>query len=501
MHYSQLPTLHVESGDPAELEVEVLVVAVTTQTDHCEVRAPGLASAHQSALTRAARSVGHTGTADALARVPSPQGVRADSVVLVGVPQTADGSAEATALRSAAGTALRSLTDVESVAVALPSESGDGAEATAVGALLGAYHDTRWKSELSKGAVVGTIVLVAPRSVEVRPERCAVIASAVSKTRDLVNTPPLDLYPESFANAVVAEAAGLPGTVEVEVEVIAEEELSSRGFGGLIGVGSGSPRGPRLVRLAYAPDGAKHHISLVGKGITFDSGGLSLKPALNMEKMKSDMAGAAAVAETLLAIASLELPVRVTAWLALAENLPSGSAMRPADVLCIYGGKTVEVTNTDAEGRLVLADALVAAQEEDPDLIVDVATLTGAQVQALGLRTSGVLGTEGARARVVAASETVGEPMWPMPIPSEMIGHFDSTTADLRNAGGRGGGMLAAAAFLQEFIADRQEWAHLDIAGPAINSEKGYGFTGLGGTGVPVRTLISLIEDASVSDS
>ena len=231
----------------------------------------------------------------------------------------------------------------------------------------------------------------------------------------------------------------------------------------------------------------------MGKGITFDSGGISLKPPpAKMEEMKSDMAGAAAAAQSIFAIARLGLPVRVTAWLALAENMPSGSAQRPADVLRIYGGKTVEVTNTDAEGRLVLADALVAAQEESPDLIVDIATLTGAQVVALGLRTTGVMGTDDARNKLVLAAEASGEPMWPMPIPEEMIRSFDSNTADLTNAGGRSGGMLAAAAFLQEFVEDGVEWAHLDIAGPSFNGEGPHGYTGKGGTGVPVRTLVEL---------
>ncbi len=204
------------------------------------------------------------------------------------------------------------------------------------------------------------------------------------------------------------------------------------------------------------------------------------------------MAGAAAAVQSVFVIARLALPVRVTAWLAIAENMPSGSAVRPADVLRIYGGKTVEVTNTDAEGRLVLADALVAAQEEGPDLLVDIATLTGAQVAALGRRTSGVMGTPSARDRVTAAADAAGEPMWAMPIPEEMIGYFDSNTADLKNAGAPSGGMLAAAAFLREFVADGVEWAHLDIAGPAYNSDSPYGYTVPGGTGVPVRTIVEL---------
>jgi leucyl aminopeptidase len=232
----------------------------------------------------------------------------------------------------------------------------------------------------------------------------------------------------------------------------------------------------------------------VGKGITFDSGGISIKPAANMEKMKSDMAGAAAVVQALFAIAELSLPVRVTAWLALAENMPSGSAVRPSDVLSIYGGKTVEVINTDAEGRLVLADALVAAQEEEPDLLIDVATLTGAQVAALGYRTSAVMGAPTATRAVMSAAEVAGESMWVMPIPEEVFAGYESKTADLKNTGKPGGGMMGAAAFLRAFVGEDVAWAHLDIAGPAYNSEPGYGYITPGGTGVPVRTLVEVAQ-------
>lgn len=489
-----LPTLARVTGDPAALTVDALVVALQKGPKGGVPAAPGLAKKQVQALTAAADAVGHTGKTGSTVRIPAPAGFKATSVVLAGIGDDADaGSAHLETLRRAAGTALRSLEKTETVGLAFPVADSDSAEAVATGALLGSYRYTAYLSDTADKNPVSTLTVVAPTAAKVGLERAASIAAASAGARDLVNQPPLDLYPESFAQAVVDQAASADlKKAKVSVEVLDEHTLRSRGFGGLIGVGGGSTRGPRLVKISYAPKKASTHLSLVGKGITFDSGGISLKPPAKMEEMKSDMAGAAAAAQSIFAIARLGLPVRVTAWLALAENMPSGSAQRPADVLRIYGGKTVEVTNTDAEGRLVLADALVAAQEESPDLIVDIATLTGAQVVALGLRTTGVMGTDDARNKLVLAAEASGEPMWPMPIPEEMIRSFDSNTADLTNAGGRSGGMLAAAAFLQEFVEDGVEWAHLDIAGPSFNGEAPHGYTGKGGTGVPVRTLVEL---------
>ena len=495
---TSLPTITRASGDPASATADVLVVATRSGDDGAVVAAEGLAKKPAAALTAAAAAVGHTGKAGSTARIPAPAGVRAASVVLVGLGAPAadeDAAKTLESLRRASGSVLRSLSEVESVALAFPVTDAASAEAVATGALLGSYRYTAYLSDAESTTPVSTLAVVAPAAAQSGLDRAESVARAAADARDLVNQPPLDLYPETFAQAVVDQAAQPEHKkAKVRVEVIDEDTLRQRGFGGLIGVGSGSTRGPRLVKITYSPRKASTHLALVGKGITFDSGGVSLKPAAKMEEMKSDMAGAAAAAQALFAIARLGLPVRVTAWLALAENMPSGSAQRPADVLRIYGGKTVEVTNTDAEGRLVLADALVAAQEESPDLIVDIATLTGAQIVALGARTSGVMGTDSARNRVVLASEASGEPFWPMPIPEEMIRSFDSTTADLTNAGGRAGGMLAAAAFLQEFVEDGVEWAHLDIAGPSYNAEAPHGYTVKGGTGVPVRTLVELAD-------
>ncbi|KZX21890.1 Cytosol aminopeptidase [Rathayibacter tanaceti] len=331
-------------------------------------------------------------------------------------------------------------------------------------------------------------------------DRALVLGRAVSAVKDLVNTPPSHLYPQTLAEAVQDGVEGLP----LEVTVWDEKALAEEGFGGILGVGSGSSRPPRLVKIAYTPEGATTHLALVGKGITFDSGGLSLKPPTSMIGMKTDMAGAATVYAVVRAIAELNLPLRATAWLCVAENLPSGTAIRPDDVLTVRGGTTVEVLNTDAEGRLVLADGLVAASEEQPDAIVDVATLTGASVVALGNRTVGTLGDDALVARVLDAARTAGETFWHMPLPAELRPLLNSDVADIANVkpGNTAGGMLVAGHFLREFVGTRGEgdeatvipWAHLDIAGPSSNGGSGYGFTGAGATGVSVRALIVLAE-------
>jgi leucyl aminopeptidase len=255
--------------------------------------------------------------------------------------------------------------------------------------------------------------------------------------------------------------------------------------------------------VSYTPTDPKATVALVGKGITFDSGGLSIKPAAKMDQMTSDMSGAAAVVATVIAAAKLGLPVAVTGTVALAENMPSGSAYRPGDVLRHYGGaagkdagKTVHVLNTDAEGRLVLADAIVRACEDGPEYLLETSTLTGAQIVALGKRTIGVMGTPALRDRVAELAREVGEGGWAMPLPEHLREGLDSPLADLQNiAAEPGGGMLVAGHYLAEFVTDGVKWAHLDIAGPAFNDGKPYGYTTSGGTGVPVRTLLAVLDD------
>ncbi|GAA1953314.1 leucyl aminopeptidase [Agromyces allii] len=489
-----VPELRTSDLPPAASDADVVLLTAVSSSD-----GPRLLEVEGYAwVAPLLAGLGATGGSDELVRLPSS----GDGPAVVAVAGAGD-RADAASLRLAAGSALRQLTGVEHVAVAVPAEFAedlDVAEALLEGAALGAYAFTTYRSEPK--APVAVVTLHAPASAaRVRLDRVRVIADAVHRTKDLVNTAPADLSPARLAEIAVntADSVGVTSTVWDE------EALEADGFGGILGVGQGSSRGPRLVRLEYAPTAAARHLALVGKGITFDSGGLSLKPGNSMVGMKSDMAGAATVLSAILALAALDVPIRVTAWLCLAENMPSGTAIRPNDVLRIRGGKTVEVLNTDAEGRLVLADGLVAASEEQPDAIVDVATLTGAQVVALGHRMSGLMGEDALVGRVRDAAGSVDESFWPMPLPGYLKANLKSDVADLANTrlGTTIPGMLVAGVFLREFVGRREgseeriPWAHLDIAGPSFNQSGGWGHTGAGGTAIGVRTLVALGEELS----
>jgi len=322
-----------------------------------------------------------------------------------------------------------------------------------------------------------------------------IMVQAVSSARQLVNMPSNLLYPESFANKVKE----LVDAKDVEVDIWDFRKLNRERCEGILAVGAGSFREPRLVKISYKPSTQHHHLALVGKGITFDTGGISLKPPASMAGMKYDMAGAATIFAATLAIARLNLPVKVTAWLCIAENMPSGSAAKPNDVVTYRNGKTVEIMNTDAEGRLVLADGLILASEENPDLIVDVATLTGAASVALGKRYGAVMGNGAGTSKVMEAFIQSGESAWLMPMPEELRELLESPIADIANAklGNTSGGMLLGAHFLAEFVGKQQNgsqipWAHLDIAGPANNDGSPHGYTPKGATGYSVRTLTQL---------
>jgi leucyl aminopeptidase len=484
--------LTLTTKDPARLAVDVLAVAVaSTPSGPVLLGADALPGELGSAVARDARALGVTGDADTVHRLPSGGAVAAGVVALVGVGPSTTPDAEA--LRRAAGAATRQLTGVASVGLALPAPDAAAVAAVAEGALLGAYTFDRYRDVPEASRPAGRLELVTGHAKEAAVkravERATVVAGAVNGVRDLVNASPADLYPEAFAETARAAAKG----TKVKVTVLDDKALAAGGYGGLVAVGQGSARPPRLVKLTWSPSKASRSVAVVGKGITFDSGGLSIKPAKGMETMKCDMAGAAAVLHTVLAAAALELPVSVTGWLCLAENMPSGTAQRPSDVITQRGGTTVEVLNTDAEGRLVLADGLVAACEEGPDVVLDIATLTGAQVVALGTRVSAVMGTDEARDAVVAAARASGEQFWPMPLPTELRASLKSQVADMANIGDRMGGMLVAGLFLKEFVGETP-WAHLDIAGPAFNEGSPHGYTPSGGTGVGVRTLLTLLE-------
>ncbi len=482
--------------------VDVLVVALSTSEDGLELVITDEISddAVASELLDSFEAVGATGKADEITRIPSPTGLAVGSVLAVGLGNSAEIDTER--IRRSAGTAARALSSIATAATTLSSlDVGAAAE----GFFLGAYTFEEFKSALSApgpdaGPLARVELLVSDsRAKETKAElaRSIAIAESVAIARDFVNTPPSHLYPEEFA----AQAKSLGTAAGLSVQILDDKALEKGGYGGIHGVGKGSSRLPRLVRLTHSGGNRKSKkVALVGKGITFDTGGISIKPAAGMEIMTSDMAGAAAVIATVILAAKVGLPLDIIATVPMAENMPSGTAQRPGDVLTQYGGITVEVINTDAEGRLVLADAIVRACEDDPDYLIDTATLTGAQVVALGNRTPGVMGTDDFRDRVAEISQTVGEGGWAMPLPGEIRRELDSKVADLANVtNGRAGGMLAAALFLKEFVADGVEWAHIDVAGPAYNTAGPFGYVGKGGTGVPVRTMFAVLEDIAAN--
>lgn len=494
-------SFHVVSGELSKVSADALVVAVSKGTDGPAILDAPLAPAALASLKASLSALGVTGAADQVVRLPGLPETGAKTLVLAGVGAASNGAPSDEALRRAAGAAVRQLAGLKHVVFAFPTTAVGQVAAIAEGAALGAYQyaslhsSTKGKLEAVSKVTIHSTLAKDPE-LAAALERASVVAKAVNATRTLVNEPPSRLYPSTFADAAKELAKGLP----VKVTVLDEKRLLKDGYGGIMGVGQGSARPPRMVKLEYKSERAVATLAFVGKGITFDSGGISIKPGAGMVTMKCDMAGAAAVLNAVLAVAALGLPVNVTGWLCIAENMPSGTAIRPSDVLTIFGGKTVEVLNTDAEGRLVMADGLVAASQEFPDVIIDVATLTGAQMVALGNRTAGVMGDEGVSAALKAAADRAGELVWPMPLPEELRASLDSPVADMANIGERMGGMMTAAVFLQEFIGKGKDgtvipWAHLDIAGPAFNEGSPYGYTPKQGTGMSVRTLVAYVED------
>ncbi|GAA5151723.1 leucyl aminopeptidase [Microbacterium pseudoresistens] len=481
------PALELSQGAPADANADAVVLLVSGDSDSASSLSPF------EAVAAPLGSIGFTYTAGSTARVPAPEVT--DLPVLVA---STGPDPDASLVRGAAGAALRTLTGFDRVSVLLADDIRPFAVAAAEGALLGGYRFDDYRSGDEPGRAK-TVVLHADLS-DAAVARAVILADAVALTKDLVTTPAEWLGPDDLAERAVAAVDGLP----IAVDVWDESRLADEGFGGILGVGQGSERPPRLVKLDYSPENAVSHIALVGKGITFDTGGLSLKPPAGMVGMKTDMTGAASVLAAVRAVAALGLLVRITSWLCIADNMPSGRAIRPGDVLRMLGGTTVEVLNTDAEGRLVLGDGLVAASREHPDLIVDVATLTGAIVVSLGMRHTGVFGDDDSVQEVLAAATVEGELAWPMPLPDYMEDDLKSPIADMVNAkiGDRAGGSLFAGLFLRRFVgrtsddadAPRIPWAHLDIAGSSEHSGSPYGFTGKGATGAMVRTLVALAE-------
>jgi leucyl aminopeptidase len=488
-----LPTLTIARELPAKADVLIVGLTEAGLRDVPEATERAFAKRYGTSVAEMAVSLGAKATAGHTRTLPAADGPR---IVVVGIGADEPSPED---LRRAAGAGVRQAAGLAesarlSVVLSLGGTEPEQAQAVAEGALLGTYRYTPISSVPETTGGIGALTVLHPvrgKSTDLAAEAAAV-ARAVLICREWVNIPANLLYPASFADEVERLVAG----TRVSAEVLDEQALAKGGYGGLLAVGGGSSRAPRLVRLSYRPRGAKFHLALIGKGITFDTGGLNLKPAEGMYTMKCDMAGAAAILAATHAIAELGLKINITAYGALAENMPSSTAYRPSDVLTIYGGKTVENGNSDAEGRLVLADALARSAEDHPDLVVDVATLTGACVVALGERTAGVMSNDSeVTDQVLAAAESAGEAFWPLPITDEIRPKLESKVADLRSVSGdRWGGALVAAAFLREFVPENTPWAHLDIAGPAFHDGKPYGYVSPGGTGASVRTLIALAQ-------
>jgi leucyl aminopeptidase len=493
-------TLTVSSRSAAELKGDALVV-VSVQTEHGAALAPGHGLGEETVahLQSALSTLQAKGGAEEVVKLVSVPGVAAPLVVVTGAGKVAaeGASPDAETVRRAVGSATRQLSGLAKAIVIAPGAGVAQATAAAEGALFGAYTLASAATDPAS-APVKSLTVVSPvardRGLRAAIRRAIALGKATTFTRDLVNQAPNDLYPETFAAQITKRAAGS----SVSVSVLDQSGLARRGFGGHLTVGGGSSRGPRLVTLHYTQARATKHVAFVGKGITFDSGGLAIKPATSMTTMKCDMAGAAAVASTVFAIAELDLPVEITAYLCLAENMLGPGACRPGDVITIHGGKTVELNNPDAEGRIVMADALALASEQKPDLIIDIATLTGAAVMALGHRTAAFLSNDDdLRKAIKDIADTAGEPFWPFPLLEDIRPTVDSTVADLLQSGPVG--VIFAGWFLSEFIGkakngDQIPWAHLDIAGPAFNHKAPWGYTPKQGTGFGVRTLLGIAE-------
>jgi leucyl aminopeptidase len=402
------------------------------------------------------------------------------------------GIADRSKLKDFGATAVRAATNNEHLVLDLREFSPAQVADVALGVLLGGKSHSSYRKKNESPSAISFLV---DKDLQVDLNPVHVIAKEVLSVRELINTPANDLWPAKLAEIVEQHFK----KSKVEVEIWDEKKLEKERCGGILAVGKGSARSPRLVIMKYR--GGGKHLGLVGKGITFDTGGLSIKPADGMVGMKYDMAGSATVFGAISAIAKLGLKVNVTAVMAIAENMPSGQATRPGDVITMRNGKTVEVINTDAEGRLVLGDGLDVVAEFKPDHIVDVATLTGAATIALGNRYAGVMGHGDAVSAMLRASEKAEELLWHMPLPEELRQVLDSDIADMTNAkvGNRAGGMLVGAHFLTEFVDKDQSWAHLDIAGPANNSGSPYSLNPAGATAVMLRSLVELAKEMATN--
>ena len=490
----------VQSGELANLAADLMTVGVFSDELSKNSSVKLLNRALGGALMSAVKDFAFDGSVGTSVMVDTYGKVRAKRVLLVGLGRRDPERAEP--WLALGGAAVKAGNRMGATKVAILAEGKEDAERIlewiARGAHLGSYAFNTYRKPKRKSSVKGVLIhwqsksrrKMAPAQQRAALKRAEVVAAGIALARDLVNLSPMDLYPESFAS----RGQSMARKEKLKAKVLKPEQMKKMGMGMLLGVGRGSVRTPRLLHLSYEPPGSKNKkpIVFVGKGVTFDSGGLSLKPSSAMVDMKIDMGGGAAVMGAMLAIARLKPKMPVHGIIGLAENMPSGNAIRPGDVLKGAAGKTVEVNNTDAEGRLVLADALWYAQQLNPAKIIDLATLTGACVVALGNYTVGAFFNDESMAdEVLGSARRAGEDFWRMPLNERLREQLKSDVADMKNSGERWGGAITAALFLKEFVGDTP-WTHLDIAGPA-SSTKETSAVSKGGTGVGVATLVDYV--------
>jgi leucyl aminopeptidase len=489
--------LQVSSSYPLEAAVDLLVLTCAEQEQGTNV----LVAAADQALGGALRQViaderflgkpGQAVSLHTLGRLPAKR------LALIGAGKAPLGARELLVLGGRASR-LAKTTGARSAALLAPSAAPAELQALAEGAALALYHFARYLTdERATPPALAQMTLLVPGAFDEAAaaaalERAASTARAVARARDLVNEPAGALTPSRLAATTSewAQAAGL------SVDVLDREACGKLGMGLFLAVAQGSVEPPRFIHLAWKPAGARRRIVLVGKGVTFDSGGLSLKTNDGMLDMKTDMAGAAAALAATVAAGEEKLPIEVHALAACTENMPSGSSYKLGDVLTSMAGKTVEINNTDAEGRLTLADALTFGLRLEPDAIIDLATLTGACIVALGPYVAGVMSNDDPLANEwLAAGAVAGEDMWRMPLPPRLVEQLKSEVADMRNTGERWGGALTAGLFLKEFVGDKP-WVHVDIAGPS-SADKEHAHVAKGGTGFAVATLLAFLRRAA----
>lgn len=487
----------LRKGNPATTKTDAVVIAVGRSAKGEPVVAPGgepVAAAYGRRLLPMLAAAAFTGVAGETLRVPTTGTVRAAHLVLVGIGELDDLSP--LAIQRAAGTAARAIAAASSVALALPARTPEEVASTVAGFTSGGYRFAKVGKPAAPGLADVIVLSEGARRAEMVTafESAQRVEDAANQARDWTNTPPNLLTPAVFAE----EAAAYVSEARISSEILGPMELAELGCGGILAVGQAAANPPRLLRMSWSHEAPKVRIALVGKGITYDSGGLTIKSGSNMSTMKYDMAGAAAVIAATHAIARLDLEVDLRAYAPMAENAVSGDAMRPGDVITMRNGKRVEIANTDAEGRLILADALSLATEDGPDLILEISTLTGPCIVALGDRVAGLFGDDDAVALVADAAARARELVWRLPIPEATVTKVqtESRVADLlQHDWVRWGSASYAAAFLTQFVG-KVPFAHLDIAGPAWNGRGPWGDQPIGATGFGVRTLVAAVDEA-----